>query len=451
MKNRKRALGLIAAIAPIAGSFLGASTAHAAAVNQLDGLSVAKNSVSTVHAFVRSHPAYFGGSYEDDATRTVYVLTTAGNAVEQQEGELAKIAGAKPSAAADPGSERWTVVTKPAKYTMASLNAVKDRITSSTSSFAEQAGNHLTTWYADPVSDTVHVGVTKVTPALRAAAKAEFGDEVTLVQEARHQSMDKLTPVSSTPRIVTETAGAKKSGQTTFSPSATTATRLLDSTPYAGGDRIVSIQTINGAQYVIQCTVNYDFTMDDGTAAMGTAGHCGATGVSWYQGYYDDSTKVIEQTGTMGSAYARIWGDNKTDAELLNDEGNPYGFWTQVYVDNTTLNNVGSVEPVSVGEEACSDGSFTGQNCAGDVTAVDVCENINDDGTIVKVCNLDTAVASTRLVQSGDSGGPVYLRSGSTLHPEGLISAGSTDGHNLDFSDIGFVDVQLGGYPETTT
>ena len=340
------------------------------------------------------------------------------------------------------------MVTETAQYDLETLNRVRDQLTAASSGFAAQAGKNLTVWYSDPLTDRVRVGVTKVTPSLKKSAETEFGDKVTLFQEPRHYSMDRLTKVNRTPsfqRVATGLKGGKAARSATA-----TATRLLDSAPYAGGDRIVSQQVINGTNYIVQCTVNFDFAMDSGTPSMGTAGHCGGTGVSWLQGYLDDSSKTVKYTGTMGAVYTRQWGNNRTDAELLNDAGNTHGFWTQVYIDNTTLNDVGSVVPVAVGDRSCSDGSFTGQNCSGVVSAAEVCENINDDGTIVKVCNLDIAKSGTRLVQSGDSGGPVYHENGTTLHPQGIISAGSSNGLELDFADIGSVDIVMNGYPEST-
>ncbi|WP_177235228.1 S1 family peptidase [Streptomyces sp. MUSC 14] len=353
---------------------------------------------------------------------------------------------AAPAASRD---HAWKVVTETARYNLKTINSVRDQLTAASSDFAARAGNNLTVWYSDPLTDSVRVGVSKVTPELRRAAEAEFGDKVTLFQEARHHSMDKLTRINRAPSFQRVATGSKN-GQAAARSTAATATRLLDSAPYAGGDRIVSQQVINGGNYIVQCTVNFDFTMNSGSPSMGTAGHCGATGISWQQGYYDGSAKTIHYTGTMGKTYTRQWGNNRTDAELLNDTGNSHGFWTQVYIDNTTLSDVGSVDPASVGERSCSDGSFTGQNCSGTISAADVCENINDDGTIFKVCNLDIAKSGTRLVQSGDSGGPVYLANGHTVHPQGVISAGSTNGLELDFSDMGFVDITMGGYPEPT-
>lgn len=51
---------------------------------------------------------------------------------------------------------------------------------------------------------------------------------------------------------------------------------------------------------------------------MVRAGHCGPTGVLWYQGYYDGS-KILT-TGTMATANTIQSGDNRTDSELIGGE-----------------------------------------------------------------------------------------------------------------------------------
>jgi hypothetical protein len=445
-----RRSAVIVALASMAGGAITAS-AHADDSGPLNNLVTENSSVAEMASFVRDHPKSFGGLYEDDATHTVHILTVAGGEAQQDQSTLASSLKSRMNVAASATSgQGWVVVTEPARYSLATLDGIRDQVTSRASSFADTAGNALSAWYADPRTDTVRMGLTKVTPALRNAAKKEFGDKVSVYTQPRQRSMDKLTPLAK-PLTTRQLAASARGGAQAQSAAAAAPTRLLDSVPYAGGDRIVSMQTIGGKPFIVQCTTNFDYAMNNGTSMMGTAGHCGPTGLSWDQGNLDEATNTVNFTGTMGTAATRIFGNNKLDAELLNDSGNPAGFFTQVYIDNTTLNNVGSVAPVSVGAQACSDGSFTGQNCSGKVTAVDVCESINDDGTLVNICNLDIATASTRLVQSGDSGGPVYEENGSTLHPEGIISAGSSNGLTLDFTDIGFADIGLGGAPETTS
>jgi hypothetical protein len=78
----------------------------------------------------------------------------------------------------------------------------------------------------------------------------------------------------------------------------------------------------------------------------------------------------------------------------------------------TSVAAVGTVFPHAIGAPFCADGALTGENCKGVVDGSNVCANINDNGTIVTVCNLTSGHSSdgSRLVQHGDSGGPVYLK-----------------------------------------
>ena len=74
--------------------------------------------------------------------------------------------------------------------------------------------------------------------------------------------------------------------------------------------------------------------------------------------------------------------------------------------------------------------------------ASNVCANINDNGTIVTVCNLTSGHSSdgSRLVQHGDSGGPVYVKVTRDVGRSGIISAGNVDagqpGNHLLFTDL---------------
>ena len=94
------------------------------------------------------------------------------------------------------------------------------------------------------------------------------------------------------------------------------------------------------------------------------------------------------------------------------------------------------------GAPFCADGALTGENCKGVVDGSNVCANINDNGTIVTVCNLTSGHSSdgSRLVQHGDSGGPVYVKVTGGVGRSGIISAGNVDsgqpGNHLLFTDL---------------
>jgi hypothetical protein len=128
---------------------------------------------------------------------------------------------------------------------------------------------------------------------------------------------------------------------------ATTPTRLLDSVPYAGGDRITSLQTISGKQYAVQCTVSVEVLPSSGGDATLSAGHCGPTGTLWYQGYYANNT--VYNTGIMGTTATTQWGNGRIDGELI--EGSQYGYYPAIYTTSTELESVNGIAVTGTGSE----------------------------------------------------------------------------------------------------
>ncbi|MDI6102454.1 hypothetical protein QLQ12_27925 [Actinoplanes sp. NEAU-A12] len=140
----------------------------------------------------------------------------------------------------------------------------------------------------------------------------------------------------------------------------------------------------------------------------------------------------------MGTETSVQWGNNRMDAAIMN--GGSY--WNgAVYggrVDGTAW-AVGGQLAVAVGNSVCSDGSFTKKNCSATISAINACLNLNDNGTIVRVC--DQALAdstSGRIVQHGDSGGPVLRHTTTFEEAVGveLISGGNDNGRHMNFTQI---------------
>lgn len=102
------------------------------------------------------------------------------------------------------------------------------------------------------------------------------------------------------------------------------------------------------------------------------------------------------------------------------------------------------------GQKFCADGSFTGENCNGVVDGVDVCAHVGLGSTTINVCDLISGHSSngSRLVQHGDSGGPVYVTVPGGVARSGIISAGNIDpgqaGNQILFSDLRYVCTTLG-------
>lgn len=321
-------------------------------------------------------------------------------------------------------------------YSLAQLNKVMNRVWTA-GPWAALARPLVTSWYADPVTDRVLIGVTRITPALTQAARAAFGPLARLIHGQRAWLETRLTRLSPHALRMRPLVSASSD------PS-----RLLDSSPYNGGDRIVRTFTYGGNSYVGQCTVAFGWS----TGTMSTAGHCsypsGGVGTTWLQGYYDSANSTIYYTGTMGQVTKNIFGASEGDAALIGKGS----YDAYVYTSNTGFKPVGAYSGVTKGLSGlCADGSFTGENCTGVVAAVNISVSVQVPltGQTFVVEHLDEVTSSSKLVQAGDSGGPCYTHVGSDLEARGIISAGNDTGTVMYMSDMTWLTSTggLGGHP----
>ncbi|HEX9089714.1 MAG TPA: hypothetical protein VF867_19640 [Arthrobacter sp.] len=318
-------------------------------------------------------------------------------------------------------------------------------IRTAVSAAASQAGlgDKLSSW--SEKDGVIRVALTQVKGNEAAVLKAKLGKSVIVTQEQRYETATNRTPVRSksvehrmtfAQRVKTWAKSPTTTAPAPVTPGAYPP--FIDSPAYKGGDRIVSQQTINGTNYVVQCTVTAPF-ITGGATDMLTAGHCGPVGTHWYQGYWDGSK--IQSSGDMGNAAAVSWSNNQIDGTLLSG-----GSYTPAITTSaTTTAPVIGAATVAVGSHVCTDGSFTGYTCGATVTATDVCANVSENGSIVTVCGLDIADAPTKVVQSGDSGGPVVIQSGTGVQIAGTISAQANNGTRVLFTDVRHLQTVFSG------
>lgn len=162
--------------------------------------------------------------------------------------------------------------------------------------------DRLSMWYVK--SGVIHVGLTAVTAGDEKRLSERLGSNIVVEKQDKWTSAVKYTPAPASAGIVMHPQTARPTTSSFRAPSAAASPAALQAgdyppfrdfgPPWWGGDRITNFQTINGTNYNIQCTVTAEYG-----SYMMSAGHCGPSGVLWYQGYYDGTS--IQKNGTMGT------------------------------------------------------------------------------------------------------------------------------------------------------
>jgi hypothetical protein len=260
---------------------------------------------------------------------------------------------------------------------------------------------YLVDWYPDASSDTVHVGLTKITPAITDAARQTFGSAVQL-QPAK--------------------------------PMHAVADRHMDLPPYFGGDTVLNGNPVTGGT---ECTAGFAAT-DDSTGDQGmlTAGHCFPVGNLVYQGYYDPSSGYYYPGTAMGLVSWQVYGGGQTDAEFI-DAAHFSSVSPSVYTSLTAASPVVGLQPNYANESFCADGGLTMENCTGKLQSTLTCVNASGVNTCDQDCGQSTN--NSQLAQPGDSGGPVYEYGNGGLLAMGLISSVDQTGTYMCYSDLPYV------------
>lgn len=185
--------------------------------------------------------------------------------------------------------------------------------------------------------------------------------------------------------------------------------RLNDTTPFWGGGRIQSVQ--GGTTY--SCTAG--FAVKNGSSKyLVTAGHCFNYGwtVTTPQGQFVGTVRSV-------APYPQY------DIELIG--GSTYGgkLWTGLS-DGLPALPVGTVTVnATPGLTYCSGGSYGNEQCDKVVIANDVFHCFSDGSGCTD--KMTTFTHGSEMLH-GDSGGPFYFKSGTTVYARGTIIAKETDG-----------------------
>jgi hypothetical protein len=417
-----------------------ASPSPAAPASTPAAAQIPAGNVGALIKFVSTHPAQYSGIYLDLATHHYVVAVPDGQSAPSA---LSKAVSGLPqqSVTAHASASQVAVTTVQETRSLAQLRKIESQVAQAHGTFGALAKTLIAQWGLNEQTNTVEVGVTRLDPALLAAAKQTYGDSVHVSQVQRAHFADSELPLAH--------SSASRPGGAAADP----ASRLLDGQPYSAGDRIGYIH----GNIVTQCTSGWIAGVRGGSQTghdyMFTAGHCFPQGTVVQQGSCTmvDGGCSWQYTGTVGTVNDVQYGDGRMDWLSIDPAGS--GSLQQMLylggVDSTS--GVAEYDLVSsaLNEPVCTDGSFTGESCNGTVDATEGCIELSDDsGNQINVCNQDFATSpGPRLVQHGDSGGPVLGDDGgsdATGIAVGVISGGNvgTDadpgpGTELNFTDGG--------------
>lgn len=193
--------------------------------------------------------------------------------------------------------------------------------------------------------------------------------------------------------------------------------RQNDTNPFNGGDFISDEVTGD-------CTSGFP-VHGGGFYYLLTAAHCYAVGTP----IYNEAASYGGGYGNgayMGQITQRDQSFGGLDVEI-DGTGSSTLLYTGTY-GNTQRATISGVASNIVGEQICTDGAFDGTDCGPVIQSINGCGVIDQAvGGNRYVCGLVTATSSgsTIAAGAGDSGGPVYLFSGSDLLGLGTITGGA--------------------------
>jgi hypothetical protein len=371
MKSRERRIPRLLAVPAIAVAVTVGLTVPADAATprgSADHHAVTGTDRSHSNALIRlvdGDRTTFGGISFDEKTATA--------TVRYDDSASERVAMTRLGRLADTRAGGWRVVLQKVPHSLAELDTVRQRVATD-AEWRAVAGDVISKWYINVRTNRVTVGVTELTPQVRETAEKLFGDLVTLQvapRQHRQSRVDDFEPWTAGIRIFFNPGGGCTSGFIIRTVSAPIQRRMV------------------------------------------SAGHCGNLGATITNNGDLVGSVVDQQLAQNGLDYAHI-------------AGRAYEAWmyTGGPDSNVGFPIKGSILS-GVGLGVCTNGATTGENCAGQVTAIDICVTF-DDG--ITTCFLDEAQSTngSALSNPGDSGGPVIAFDAAGLKVVGVIIGGST-------------------------
>jgi hypothetical protein len=341
----------------------------------------------------RSYGAQYGGMAVIGNQRQIAVyLTDPTPAIEQAFDRLAP-AG--------------TLVFRKTSHSMRQLNAIQSSLQSKWPAL-RKSGTEVDEFGSNPLTGKEDIGVVNLTASQATKLDHMYG--------AQAVNVFNVTPQQADSRQVA-------------------ASRIGDTAPFNGGDAIMP------AAHNDNCSTGFGVVIG-GASRLLTAGHCFTVGTRVYNGRWLGGTTFTGSNAPMGTVIESAY-SSELDAEVVSGSGSDL-IWTGPIGDpqRATVSGVGTW---AVGDQVCTSGADGGEICGLTVERVNYCWFLS----LHYDCHL-TLVHGSREIVPGDSGGPVFRFSGSSVQAVGIVSGfdSGNDGNSY-FTGIYAILSQWGATLET--
>ena len=308
-------------------------------------------------------------------------------------------------------------------YSRTQLNDLTGQIASLVDS-GDPVADKISSWYIDETANRVRVGVSDQAAQKLALFKGRQAGMVDFFPQEPISLANKRIPLSEVKKVVkVESASAASGVQQAPYPS-----RLLDAAPYSAGNRTLWYDD----QYLYQCTTA---AHSSDLSLLWSAGHCFPTGKELLQAYYDTAEQAVYYTGILGTVRNSSFGSGSDYASITvnpNLKASPdHHVGASITANQKVFETYHSISS-RAGDNVCSNGSVTGYKCNARVLATNICINVENN---VRICGITSAETydGSRLVNHGDSGGPVLINGTARgAQVTGIISAmGGNNGQTM--------------------
>jgi hypothetical protein len=291
--------------------------------------------------------------------------------------------------ALDRAAPAGTLVFRTTSHSMRQLDAIQSSLQGRWSALIN-SGIEVNQFGSDPLTGKEDIGVVNLTAGQAATLDRMYGAQALDIFNMTPQQAD---------------AGRLASS------------RVADTPPFNGGDAITNAAHNNG------CSTGFGIEIG-GVPRLLTAGHCFTVGTSVDNGRWLGGTTITGSNAPMGTVTESAYSSD-LDSEVVSGSGSDL-IWTGP-IGNPQRATVSGVGTWAVGDQVCTSGANGGEICGLTVEQVNYCAFLS----LHRLCHL-TRVHGSREIVPGDSGGPVFRFSGSSVEAIGTVSGfdSSNDGNS---------------------